>query len=199
MRGDAHVRFGGTDRGDGPRDTRYRASARPYTCLPMRRGFLYLVAVMDWCSRRVLSYRLSNTLEADFCVDALNEALDRHGTPAIFNTDQGSQFTDVLIEHGVRISMDGRGRYLDSIFIERLWRSLKYECVYLNEFADGRELAQAIKTSMHFYNTSGLTRLLNTGPRRGILHQSPQGGLMKPTAQAVSRRRPVQGMGSTAD
>jgi putative transposase len=132
--------------------------AADITYIPMRRGFMYLVAVMDWHSRRVLAYRLSNTLEADFCADALTEALAHYGTPAIFNTDQGSQFTsaqftDVLHEHGVRISMDGRGRFLDNIFIERLWWSLKYECVYLNEFAGGRELGRAIKGWIHFYNT----------------------------------------------
>ena len=102
------------------------------TYLPMRRGFLYLVAVMDWHSRRVLSWRLSNTLEAAFCVEALEEALALHGPPTIFNSDQGSQFTSqdftaVLEKAGVRISMDGRGRWMDNVFIERLWRSLKYE------------------------------------------------------------------------
>jgi len=140
------------------------------TYIPMRRGFLYLVAIMDWYSRRVLSWRLSNTLEADFCVEALNEALSHHGTPGIFNTDQGSQFTsaqftDILLGHGVRISMDGRGRYLDNIFIERLWWSLKYECVYLNEFADGRELGRAIKKWMHFYNTER--------PHSSLANQTP--------------------------
>ena len=119
------------------------------TYIPMRRGFMYLVAIMDWYSRRVLSYRLSNTLDADFCVEALREALDRHGAPEIFNTDQGSQFTSTqftsaLKEQDIRISMDGRGRYLDNIFIERLWWSLKYECVYLHEYTDARELLRGI-------------------------------------------------------
>jgi putative transposase len=128
------------------------------TYIPMRRGFMYLVAIMDWHSRRVLSFRLSNTLDADFCVEALREALDRHGAPAIFNTDQGAQFTSerftgVLREHSVRISMDGRGRYLDNIFIERLWWSLKYECVYLHEYADARELSRGITHWFGFYNT----------------------------------------------
>ena len=100
----------------------------------MAKGFLYLVAIMDWWSRKVLAWRLSNTMEVQFCVDVLEEALDRHGAPEIFNTDQGSQFTSWawtqrLQDAGVQISMDGRGRYLDNIFIERLWRSLKYECV----------------------------------------------------------------------
>jgi putative transposase len=144
--------------------------AADITYIPMRRGFMYLVAVMDWHSRRVLSYRLSNTLDADFCVEALKEALANFGTPAIFNTDQGSQFTstqftDVLSEHGVRISMDGRGRFLDNIFIERLWWSLKYECVYLNEFADARELGRALKHWVHFYNTKR--------PHSSLAHRTP--------------------------
>ena len=105
------------------------------TYLPMRRGFLYLVAIMDWHTRMVLSWRISNTLEADFCVEALNEAIYRFGPPDIMNSDQGSQFTsfawtDRLRRSGIRISMDGKGRYLDNILIERLWRTLKYECVY---------------------------------------------------------------------
>ena len=112
------------------------------TYIPVRRGFLYLVAIMDWASRHVLAWRLSNTLDAGFCTDALDEALAAYGTPEIFNTDQGSQFTSFaftarLREAGIRISMDGRGRCMDNIFIERLWRSLKYEAVYLHEIADG--------------------------------------------------------------
>ena len=112
------------------------------TYIPVQRGFLYLVAVMDWASRYVLAWRLSNTLDASFCTDALDEALTRHGAPEIFNTDQGSQFTSFaftgrLQAAGIRISMDGRGRCMDNIFIERLWRSLKYEAIYLHEIADG--------------------------------------------------------------
>ena len=112
------------------------------TYIPMRRGFLYLVAVMDWATRRVLSWRLSNTMDVEFCVAALEEALVRFGRPDIFNSDQGSQFTsprftEVLTGAGVRISMDGRGRWMDNVFIERLWRSLKYECVYLHAFETG--------------------------------------------------------------
>lgn len=127
------------------------------TYIPMRRGFLYLVAVMDWYSRRVLSWRLSNTLEPAFCVEALEQALLRYGVPEIFNTDQGSQFTSIqftslLKEAGVRISMDGRGRWMDNIFIERLWRSLKYECVYLNAFETGSEARQGIGLWMQRYN-----------------------------------------------
>ena len=106
------------------------------TYIPLQRGFLYLVAVMDWASRKVLAWRLSNTLEASFCVAALQEALEGSGPPEIFNSDQGSQFTsvdctDVLKAAGVRISMDGTGRWMDNVFIERLWRSLKYKCVFL--------------------------------------------------------------------
>lgn len=127
------------------------------TYIPMRKGFLYLVAVMDWHSKKVLSWRLSNTMDADFCVAALEEALAKHGKPDIFNTDQGSQFTSfaftsVLRENGIRISMDGRGRWLDNVFIERLWRSLKYECVYLHAFETGSEARAGIGRWFDFYN-----------------------------------------------
>lgn len=127
------------------------------TYIPVQRGFLYLVAVMDWASRHVLAWRLSNTLDARFCVEALNEALVRYGRPQIFNTDQGSQFTsfeltDVLKGAGVAISMDGRGRCMDNIFIERLWRSLKYEAVYLHELADGFVAERVIGEWIAFYN-----------------------------------------------
>jgi putative transposase len=127
------------------------------TYIPMERGFQYLVAIMDWATRTVLSWRLSNSLDSEFCVEALQEALDRYGTPEIFNTDQGSQFTSpdftgVLAEAGVRISMDGKGRWMDNVFIERLWRSLKYECVYLNAFQDGLHARQAIGAWMRYYN-----------------------------------------------
>jgi putative transposase len=119
------------------------------TYIPMRRGFLYLVAIMDWASRKVLSWRVSNTMEADFCIEALQEALDRFGHPEIFNTDQGSQFTSrafvsVLTDAGILVSMDGRGRWLDNVFIERLWRSLKYECVYLHAYETGSELRSGL-------------------------------------------------------
>ena len=125
--------------------------------IPMRKGFLYLVVVMDWHSKKVLSWRLSNTMDADFCVAALEEALAKNGKPDIFNTDQGSQFTsfaftNVLRENGIRISMDGRGRWLDNVFIERLWRSLKYECVYLNAFETGSEARAGIGRWIDFYN-----------------------------------------------
>jgi putative transposase len=131
--------------------------AADITYVPIGRGFLYLVAIMDWASRAVLAWRLSNTLDADFCVRALEEALARFGTPQIFNTDQGSQFTStaftaVLQRAGVQISMDGRGRWLDNVFIERLWRSLKYEEVYLKSYADGREARAGIAAWIVFYN-----------------------------------------------
>lgn len=129
--------------------------ASPY--LPMRRGFLYLVAIMDWHTRKVLSWRISNTLQADFCVDALNEAIRKFGQPDIMNTDQGSQFTsfawtDRLRRSAIRISMDGKGRFLDNIFIERLWRSMKYECVYLHAWEAGSEAGAGIRKWMEFYN-----------------------------------------------
>jgi putative transposase len=129
------------------------------TYIPMRRGFLYLVAIMDWWSRKVLAWRLSNTMEADFCVEALEEALARHGKPVIFNSDQGSQFTSVaftqvLKNAGVKISMDGRGRWMDNVMIERLWRSLKYECVYLQAFETGSDARAGIGRWIDYYNTS---------------------------------------------
>jgi putative transposase len=112
---------------------------------------------MDWATRAVLAWRLSNSMETGFCLEALEEALARHGKPEIFNTDQGAQFTSqaftvVLIAHGIRVSMDGRGRYLDNIFIERLWRSLKHEDVYLKGYADGREARAGIGKWIGFYN-----------------------------------------------
>ena len=128
------------------------------TYLPMRRGFLYLVAIMDWHTRMVLSWRISNTLDADFCFEALNEAIYRFGPPDIMNSDQGSQFTsfawtDRRRRSGICISMDGKGRYLDNIFIERLWRSLKYEAVYLHEMTDGFVAERVIGDWIDFYNT----------------------------------------------
>jgi len=127
------------------------------TYIPMRRGFLYMVAVMDWHSRKVLAWRLSNTLEADFCVAALEEALAKYDRPEIFNTDQGSQFTSLeftqtLKDAGVRISMDGRGRWMDNVMVERLWRTLKYDCVYINTFETGSELREGIGRWVERYN-----------------------------------------------
>lgn len=127
------------------------------TYIPMRKGFLYLVAIMDWASRKVLSWRLSNTLDADFCVAALKEALAKYCKPAIFNTDQGSQFTSIsftqtLKDADVKISMDGRGRWMDNVMIERLWRTLKYDCVYLNAFEKGSEARKGIGKWISKYN-----------------------------------------------
>ncbi|MDA0263403.1 MAG: IS3 family transposase [Chloroflexi bacterium] len=133
-----------------------QAWAADITYIPMARGFLYLVAIMDWYSRHVVAWRLSNTLDADFCVEALGEALCR-GKPEVFNTDQGSQFTGeaftgLLQRHGVRISMDGKGRYSDNIFVERLWRTVKYEEVYLKAYSGGREARDGIDNYFRFYN-----------------------------------------------
>ena len=127
------------------------------TYIPMAKGFVYLVAVIDWFSRRVLSWRLSIAMETDFCVEALTEAMDRYGPPEIFNTDQGVQFTsaafiDELADRGVRIGMDGKGRYLDNIFIERLWRSLKYEEVYIGAYDSVAEARRSLGVWLAFYN-----------------------------------------------
>jgi putative transposase len=131
--------------------------ASDITYLPMAHGFLYLVAILDVASRKVLSWRLSNTLTADFCVEALEEAMARFGRPEIFNTDQGSQFTSEewttrLIQAGVAISMDGKGRWIDNVFIERLWRSVKYEEVYLHAYSNGAEAREALTRYFSFYN-----------------------------------------------
>jgi putative transposase len=127
------------------------------TYVPLRRGFLYLVAVLDWSSRYVLAWALSNTLEARFCLEAVDQALAR-GRPEIFNTDQGAQFTGEaftgrLAEARIRLSMDGRGRALDNVFVERLWRSVKYEEVYLRDYADGAEAWRGLHRYFVFYNT----------------------------------------------
>ena len=139
------------------------------TYVRMAKGFMYLVAVIDWYSRYVLSWRLSNTLETDFCVDALKEAL-LLGTPDIFNTDQGCQFTSqdftkVLQDRGIQISMDGRGRALDNVFVERLWRSVKYEDIYLKEYREVPELRTGLKSYFKFYNT--------VRPHQSLEYQTP--------------------------
>jgi putative transposase len=137
---------------------------------PRTMGFFYLVAIMDWASRAVLSWRLSSTMDASFCREALEEALARFGKPEIFNTDQGRQFTSqaftgALEQAGVRISMDGRGRFLDNIFIERLWRSLKHEDIYLKHYADGREARAGIASWIAFYN--------DRRPHQGLGYRPP--------------------------
>ena len=131
--------------------------AADITYIPMARGFMYLVAVMDWATRKVLAFRVSNTLDTTFCTEALKEALLKYGKPEIFNTDQGSQFTSaeftgVLKTWGVDISMDGRGRCHDNIFVERLWRTVKYECIHLNAFEDGRHLRDVLGSYFEWYN-----------------------------------------------
>jgi putative transposase len=131
--------------------------AADITYIPMRRGFVYLCAILDWASRRVLAWRLSNTLTTDFCVEAVQEAVTRYGTPEIFNTDQGCQFTSeaftgLLNDHGIQISMDGTGRWRDNVFVERLWRSLKYEEVYLHAYETVADAQQRVARYMTFYN-----------------------------------------------
>jgi putative transposase len=131
--------------------------ATDITYVPMHRGFMYLVAIMDLYSRKVMSWRVSNTLDVDFCVEALEEAIRVHGCPEIFNTDQGSQFTSnkftgKLEEHEIKVSMDGRGRYQDNIFVERLWWTVKYHYLYLHAFNNGAELRQGLKNWFTFYN-----------------------------------------------
>ena len=132
--------------------------ATDITYVPMARGFVYLCAVMDWFSRRILSWRLSNTMEAEFCVETLEDALARHAKPGIFNTDQGSQFsgmafTGVLIRNDISISMDGKGAWRDNVFVERFWRSVKYEEVYLHAYDDVPEARRSIGRYLEFYNT----------------------------------------------
>ena len=151
--------------------------------IPMAKGFLYLVAIMDWHSRKVLSWRLSNTMDAHFCLEALDEAIARFGAPEIFNTDQGAQFTSKewtkrLKAHGIRISMDGKGRCMDNVFVERLWRSLKYEEVYLKAYDTVAEAKAGIGSWMRFYNTRRR--------HQGLGDQTPDsvyfGGLSMPIA-----------------
>jgi putative transposase len=132
--------------------------AMDITYIPMARGFVYLAAVMDWFSRKVLAWRLSITMDRTFCIEALEEALARCGKPCIFNTDQGSQFTsvaftDVLLSAGIKISMDGRGAWRDNVFVERLWRSVKYEEVYLHAYANVAEARTSIDRYLTFYNS----------------------------------------------
>jgi len=131
--------------------------ASDITYIPMEKGFVYLVAVIDWFSRKVLSHRVSNSLDTQFCVEALEEAIAVHGAPEIFNTDQGSQFTsddftDVLKKHDIQISMDGKGRWMDNVFVERLWRSLKYEEVYLKAYESVTEARKSIGEYLRYFN-----------------------------------------------
>ena len=131
--------------------------AMDITYIPMQKGFVYLAAVLDWATRRVLSWRLSNTLTTDFCLEAVEEALQRYGTPDIFNTDQGSQFTstdfvDLIQGRGMQLSMDGKGRWVDNVFVERLWKSVKYEEVYLHAYDSVAQAKQGLERYFRFYN-----------------------------------------------
>ncbi len=161
--------------------------------IPMANGFLYLAAFIDWASRAVLAWRLSNTMDSAFCVEALEEALQRYGRPRIFNTDQGAQFTSAaftgkLEAAGVAISMDGRGRFMDNIFIERLWRSIKYEEVHLKAYADGREARAGIGQWIEFYN--------HRRPHQAMGNQRPMAvwreGMAKPERPAEAVDMPLR-------
>ena len=151
--------------------------AADITYLPMARGFLYLVAIMDWHSRYVVAWRLSNTLETGFCAEALGDALNQ-GTPEVFNTDQGSQFTSreftqILQDHSVKISMDGRGRYQDNILVERLWRTVKYEEVYLKAYANGLEARRGLREYFRFYNHRRPHQALGYRTPAEVFHGEP--------------------------
>ena len=163
--------------------------AADITYIPMARGFLYLVAIMDWYSRHVVAWSLSNTLDADFCVKALEGALSK-GTPEVFNTDQGSQFTSegftgCLERHGVRISMDGKRRYTDNILVERLWRTVKYEEVYLKAYANGREAKAGLDDYFRFYNAQR--------PHQALGYRTPaevfNGHRERPTEQPLEQKK----------
>jgi len=151
--------------------------------VPMARGFVYVVAIMDWYSRKVLAWRVSNTMDADFCVEALEEAISRYGTPEICNTDQGAQFTSeaftgTLKAAGIRISMDGKGRWVDNVFVERLWRSLKYEEVYLKAYETVAQARQGIGNYFRFYNRDRRHQSLD----RQTPDQVYEGSMMLPVA-----------------
>lgn len=153
------------------------------TYIRLARGFVYLVAVIDWYSRKVLSWRLSNTLDTGFCVDCLQQAIQAYGVPEIFNTDQGCQFTSeaftgVLKSHGITISMDGRGRALDNIFVERLWRSVKYEDVYLKGYNTMSELLIGLTEYFVFYNTERTHQSLDYNTPDHAYSTASNGGAM---------------------
>jgi putative transposase len=153
--------------------------AMDITYIPMERGFVYLAVVLDWATRRVLSWRLSITMEAAFCVETLEDALARHGRPEIFNTDQGSQFTGsaftgLLASHGIAISMDGKGAWRDNVFVERLWRSVKYEEVYLRAYESIGEARKSIGRYLDFYNGRRPHQSLDDAtPDQAYFNQSP--------------------------
>lgn len=160
--------------------------ASDITYIPMARGFLYLVAIIDWYSRLVLAWRLSNSLDTYFCIEALKEALRRFGVPEIFNTDQGAQFTSeaftqVLLQKDIRISMDGKGRCLDNVFVERLWRSLKYDEVYTHAYEDGWKARSRIGIYFRFFNRER--------PHQGLLNRTPHEVYAESRAQYDRKRR----------
>ncbi len=176
--------------------------AADITYIPMARGFLYLVAIMDWHSRYVVAWRLSNTLDADLCVEVLEESLAK-GKPEVFNADHKSQFTgesftDLLDQRGVKISMDGKGRYSDNIFVERLWRTVKYEEVYLKAYSNGREAKDGLEAYFHFYNTQR--------PHQALGYRTPaevfSGDPVRSDEQSIERRwspsRALVNLGKTA-
>ena len=154
-----------------------QAWATDITYIPMAKGFLYLVAIIDWYSRKVLSWHLSNTMDSHFCVEALEAALNHHGRPEIFNTDQGAQFTSeafigVLKNHGIAISMDGKGRWVDNVFVERLWRSLKYEEVYLKAYDNPAQARKGIGDYFRFFNQERRHQSLDRKTPDGIYYDS---------------------------
>ena len=162
--------------------------AADITYIPMAKGFLYLVAIMDWYSRYVVAWNMSNTLDADFCFQTLEEALSK-GKPEIFNTDQGSQFTSeaftgLLEQYGVRISMDGKGRYSDNIFVERLWRTVKYEEVYLKAYSNGRDAKAGLDNYFRFYNTQRPHQALGYRTPAEVFNED----LVQSTADTKERR-----------
>ena len=173
--------------------------ATDITYIPVGSGHLYLVAIMDWASRSVLSWRLSNTMNVSFCVEALEEALARFGKPDIFNSDQGSQFTSaaftrVLENTGVQISMDGRGRWMDNVFIERLWRSLKHEDVYLKHYADAREAREGIAQWIAFYNTRRPHQALGYKTPFAVWREGTAGLLGEPAVDMTLRLDNAKGV-----
>jgi putative transposase len=160
-----------------------RVWATDITYIPMARGFVYLVAVVDWFSRRVLSHRVSITMEADFCVEALNEAMAKHGKPEIFNTDQGSQFTSeaftrVLLDKEIKISMDGKGSWRDNVFVERLWKSVKYEEVYLHAYDSVGHARSSLGKYLDFYN--------RRRPHSSLDARTPDEAYFNPSQAAVA-------------
>ena len=180
-----------------------QAWAADITYIPMERGFLYLVAIIDWYSRYVLSWRLSNTLDGGFCVEAAEEAL-RMGRPDIFNTDQGAQFTSeaftgLLERYGVRVSMDGKGSYNDNLFIERLWRSVKYEEVYLKAYQDGREARARIGSYFRFYNAERPHQALGYRTPAEVFLSTPVNAANGDLVESARQDTPITGSMRKAD